>query len=122
PLRTYVLSIDGVYFGQDTTDSTGTLNPRPILPGGLPAGYAQAVERVEVSDGTSSARTAFTLTRSAGARFLTVSGSGTSLRAPVEVWGYSLTGKRRRVYLHYVDPSGRARRTTGLGRTAGQCG
>lgn len=122
PLRTYVLSIDGVYFGQDTTDANGTLAPRSILPGGLPAGHAQAVEHVGVSDGTSSAETRFTLTRHAGARFMAISGTGTTLKAPVELWGYSLSGRRRKVYLHYIDPSGHARRSIGLGRTGGQCG
>ncbi len=122
PLRTYVVSIDGVYFGQATTDARGTLKPRPILPGGLPAGYAQSVEHVEASDGSSVARTRFTLTRPAGARFLRTSGRGTGIRAPIEIWGYSRTGRRRRVYLHYVDPSGRARANTSLGRTTGQCG
>src|SRR5581483_5704842 len=57
PLRTYTLTIDGVYFGQDTSDAQGNLTPRPVLPGGLPAGYAQAIEHVQASDGISSAGT-----------------------------------------------------------------
>ena len=64
----------------------------------------------------------FTLTRPAGARFLATSGSGTSLKAPIEVWGFSLSGKRVRVYVHYVAPRGRARKTVAVGRTGGQCG
>lgn len=122
PLRTYTLTIDGVYFGQDTSDPQGRLVPRPVLPGGLPAGYAQSVEHVQASDGISSASTTFTLSRPAGGRFVAISGGGTAINAGVEVWGYSLTGRRRRVYLHLVDPSGHARRTTSLGQTGGQCG
>ncbi len=122
PNRTYVLSVDGVYFGQDTTAADGTLSPSAILPGGLPAGYAQAVDTVQASDGTSSATAEFTLTRPAGARFLATSGSGTSVKAPIEVWGFSLSGKRVRLYIHYVAPGGRSRRTATLGRASGQCG
>jgi hypothetical protein len=122
PSRTYVLSIEGVYFGQDRTNSRGALAAGPILPGGLPAGYAQAVDHVEASDGTRSASASFTLTRPPGARFLATSGSGASLKAPIEVWGFSLNGARRHVYLHYVAPSGSARSTVALGRTGGQCG
>ncbi len=123
PDRAYVVSIDGVYFGQAKTDSRGEISPRDSLrPGGLPAGVAQAVERLQASDGTRTARATFTLTRSAGARFLASSGTAQSLRAPVEVWGFSMQGTRRGVYLHYVDPSGSARTTVSLGHTRGQCG
>ncbi len=122
PSRTYVLSVDGVYFGQGTTDSHGALLPPPILPGGLPAGSAQSVDQVQASDGTNTATASFTLTRPAGVRFLQTSGSGTSLRAPIEVWGYSLGGTKRGVYLHYVGPTGHRRTTVALGHTGGQCG
>lgn len=123
PDRSYVVSIDGVYFGRARTDSAGAISPGTSLrPGGLPAGVAQAVDRLEASDGSRSARTTFTLTRRAGARFLASSGTAGSLRAPVEVWGFSLSGARRSVYLHYVEPSGGDRMTVALGRTHGQCG
>ncbi len=118
-----MISIDGVYFGQDRANAHGALIRRDSLrPGGLAAGMAQAVDRLEASDGTRTARTRFTLTRRPGARFLATSGSAHSLRAPVEVWGFALTGARRRVYLHYVNPSGRLVDTTDLGQTGGQCG
>jgi hypothetical protein len=121
PSRFYVLTIDGVYFGQASTDSNGSFSPN-VLPGGLPAGVPQAVELLEASDGSRGASTRFTLTRPAGARFLHVTGSGSSLKAPIEVWGFSPTGARRTVYLHYVTPSGSARSTVKLGQTGGQCG
>jgi hypothetical protein len=121
--RTYVISIDGVYFGQDRTNAREVLNRGTrCVPGGLPAGMAQVVERLEARDGTRTARTRFTLTRRPGARLEATVGSANSLRAPVEVWGFALTGSRHRVYLHYVNPSGQPVDTTQLGQTGGQCG
>ena len=121
--RAYVVAIDGVYFGRRRTNRHGALGSGDLLrPGGLPAGTAQVVDRLEVSDGTHTARTRFTVTRRPGARFLASSGSSSTLRAPVEVWGFALGGTRRGVYLHYAKPSGRSVETAQLGRTGGQCG
>jgi len=121
PDRSYDVAIDGVDFGQAATDPSGGFATQ-LLPGGLAAGVAQSVDRVDVTDGTVSASTRFTLTRPAGARFLATSGNPNTLRAPFEVWGFSLGGRRARVFLHYVDPSGNVRLTVPLGRTGGQCG
>src|SRR5580704_12189250 len=44
PSRTYVVTIDGVYLGQRTTDGQGNFSI-PVHPGGLPAGRAQHVDR-----------------------------------------------------------------------------
>ena len=88
PDRAYVISIDGVYFGRGRTNANGALGSDDSLrPGGLPAGTAQVVDRLEASDGTRAARTRFTVTRRPGARFLASSGSSSTLRAPVEVLG-----------------------------------
>lgn len=119
PQRTYVLTIDEVYVGRASTDSSGALASQPLPRESLPAGYAQSVEHLEASDGTSTADTSFTLTRPAGAHFGTLRGSGTSVRAPLEVWDY---GVQRPVYLHWVSPTGAVHRTALLGRTGGQCG
>src|SRR5437763_399665 len=72
--RVYDVTIDGVDFGQARTDATGQFATR-LLPGGLGAGVVQHVEHVDVTDGTASAHTHFTLTRAAGARFLATSGN-----------------------------------------------
>jgi hypothetical protein len=80
------------------------------------------VYHLEASDGTSTAGASFTITRKAGARFLASSGNPQTLRAPFEVWGFALDGRRQSVYLHYVKPSGGARTTIPIGHTGGQCG
>lgn len=119
--QTFDLTIEGVDFGQSTTDSSGAFRVSPG-PGGLPAGTAQHVEHLEVTDGTLTARTSFTLTRPSGARLLASRGTAATLRAPFEAWGFSLTGSRVPLLLHYVSPAGSLRRTVSLGRTGGQCG
>ncbi len=121
PYMNYVVTIDGVYLGQRSTDGSGSFAV-PIYPGGLPAGAAQHVEQLTVSDGTTSAASTFTLTRRAGARVLASGGSARTLPAAFQVWGFSLSGTPRAVYVHYVNPSGRLRTTTALGSTWGQCG
>jgi hypothetical protein len=121
PNRTFDVALDGVDFGRATTDGAGAFQAH-LAPGGLPAGVAQVIERLDVTDGSREASTAFTLTRPAGARFLAARGNPGTLRAPFQVWGFSLTGVGRTVYLHYVSPHGTLAATVRLGRTTGQCG
>jgi hypothetical protein len=118
--REYVVSVDGVYFGESRTRANGSFHSS-LRPGGLGAGVAQQVEQLEATDGTSLADTSFTLTRATGARFIAGSGTPGTLTAPFEVWDLS-PGARRQAYLHYVSPAGAARQTVALGMTTGQCG
>lgn len=119
--RTYVVTIDGVYLGSRTTDSTGSFTV-PLRPGGLPAGAAQHLDNLEVTDGTTSAQTSFMLTRSPGVRITNVAGGPRSLTGRFLVWGFSRTGVSLPLYLHYVGPSGNVRKTVALGTARGQCG
>jgi hypothetical protein len=119
--RSYAVSVDGVYFGESTTAARGGFRSS-LRPGGLGAGAAQSVELLEATDGVQTGDTQFTVTRPAGARFVASGGSPGTLRAPFEVWGFSLNGTRRPVFLHYVSPAGSARDTVALGDTSGQCG
>jgi hypothetical protein len=120
--RTFVVSIDGVYFGSSSTDASGSFSAGSLLPGGLLAGIAQAVDTLQASDGTMIASTKFTLTRPAGGRIQATSGNPRTLRARFQIWGFALDGVPRAVYVHWVTPSGRLRRTDQLGTTGGQCG
>jgi hypothetical protein len=121
PRRAYEVAIDGVDFGQSRTDATGAFHAR-VIPGGLPAGSAQSVDQLDVTDGSSDASATFTVTRAAGARFLASRGDPRRLRAPFQVWGFSPSGTPREIYVHYVSPSGQVPDTTDLGRAGGQCG
>ncbi len=119
--RTFVVSIDGVYLGQRTTDSTGNFSV-PLHPGGLPAGAAQHLDNLQVTDGTMSAQAAFMLTRRAGALITNTAGSSRSLTGRFLIWGFSLGGTARSIYVHYVSPAGKVRKTVVLGNTGGPCG
>ena len=121
PGRQFIVTIDWVYFGRSTTDGAGTF-VSTLRPGGLGAGVAQHVDHLVATDGSTSAAAAFTITRTAGARFLASSGNPRTLRAPFEAWGFALDGHARSVYLHYVSPAGRPRTTVLLGTASGQCG
>jgi hypothetical protein len=121
PAREFDLTDDGVDFGQAQTDAGGNFSVA-FRPGGRARGVAQHVEHLQASDGVPSAATTFTLTLRPGAAFLSRGGNPHTLKARFEVWGYSLGGARRQVYLHYVAPSGRVRKTLSLGTTGGQCG
>jgi hypothetical protein len=119
--RSYDVAIDGVDFGQSRTNQAGGF-ATSLVPGGLGAGVIQSIDQLDATDGTSSADTTFTVTRTAGARFLASGGDPHTLRAPFTVWGFALDGTVRPVYLHYVSPAGQLRMTTHLGTTGGQCG
>jgi hypothetical protein len=116
-----VVSIDGVYLGGRTTDSTGSFSV-PIHPGGLPAGAAQHLDSLQVTDGTITAQTTFMLTRSAGVQITNTAGGASSLSGQFLIWGFSLTGVARPVYVHYLTPAGRVKKTVSLGTARGQCG
>lgn len=122
PYRSYVVSIDGVYLGSSTTDGLGNLSV-PLHPGGLPAGTAQHYEFLQVTDGTTTAQTNFTVSRRAGVAILNPRGGAASiLTGRFLVWGFSLSGISRPGYLHYLAPSGKLRKTVWLGLIQGPCG
>jgi hypothetical protein len=121
PARAYVVSVDDVYYGESGTSATGAFSVT-FGPGGLGANVAQSVDNLVATDGTSTASTTFTVTRSTGARFLAKKGNPATLHAPFELWDFSSTGARQAVYLHYVEPTGSVRETVTLGRTTGECG
>jgi hypothetical protein len=116
-----VVTIDGVYLGSRTTDSTGSFSV-PLHPGGLPAGAAQHLDGLQVTDGTITAQTTFMLTRSAGVHITNTAGGANSLTGQFLVWGFSLTGVARPVFVHYLTPAGRLKKTVSLGAAGGQCG
>ncbi len=119
--RTFVVSIDGVFWGLSSTDDSGGFSS-PLVPGGLGAGIPQAVDTLQASDGSAVATAQFTLTRRAGARFLRAVGNPRTLRSRFEAWGFALDGVPRPLFLHYVSPFGHVRRTVPLGSSGGQCG
>jgi hypothetical protein len=89
----------------------------------LTATKTQRAIAVSASDGTSSARTSFTVTRPAGGSFAPTQGDPRTLKVRFSVWGFALaSGRNARAYLHWIRPNGKVRANAGLGRTRGDCG
>jgi hypothetical protein len=124
PSTSYTVMVDGVLFDQHLrqTDSQGGFSIQ-LLPGGLPAGAAQHRDKVTVDDGSGdTASTSFTLTRSPLARLTRTRKTSKGFTGRFRVWGFSLNGSVRPVYLHYVGPTRKAHRSLTLGSTTGACG
>jgi uncharacterized membrane protein len=122
PSSQFTVTVDGVLYGTKSTDSNGTFSIK-LLTGRLPAGAGQHTGKVTVDDGSGDiASTSFTLTRRALALLSGVQRSSHGETGRFKIWGFSLDGSTRRVYLHYVGPSGKVNRTVALGSTSGACG
>lgn len=90
----------------------------------LASGVTQQSHVLRVGDGTQRAPARFTVTRPAGAAFSPSQGNPKTLRARFSVWGFALGGGSvsARVWLHWVDPTGKVRTSAALGTTGGDCG
>ncbi|HMJ01500.1 MAG TPA: hypothetical protein VK506_01090 [Conexibacter sp.] len=89
----------------------------------LAAGVNQLRHALAVDDGTTRARTRFTVTRPAGADFAPKHGDPRTLRVRFTLWGFALaSGRNAQVWLHWLDASGRVRKNAPLGLTQGDCG
>ncbi|HWF71929.1 MAG TPA: hypothetical protein VG186_01215 [Solirubrobacteraceae bacterium] len=130
PSRMYQVAVDGINLGVGTTDAGGAFTAS-VIPGGLGANVVEEVHGLSATDGTSLTHTTVTVTRTTGARILAGTGTATTFRAPFQVWGFALVHDkptatlaptRLPVYVHYLSPRKRLKRTLALGSTSGQCG
>jgi hypothetical protein len=130
PQQMYQVAVDGIDFGVSTTDANGNFTAS-LRPGGLGANIVQTAYTLTASDGISTSKTVFTVTRTAGARILVTAGrTPTTLRGRFQIWGFALShgqppptyAVQRPVYVHYVGPRHGLRTTVLLGATGGQCG
>jgi hypothetical protein len=110
-------ALDG---GGGTIDGLGAMRGA-FSPPVLPTSQAQRRFRVSVTAADASAWSTFTLTRFA-AGFRPATGNPATMRVRFSVHGFALAGPEPTVYVHYVDPRGRLRKTIRLGRAQGQCG
>jgi hypothetical protein len=130
PARAYQVAVDGLDFGIGTTDAGGGFTAS-LIPGGIGANIVQVVHHLTASDGTSTSKAVFTVTRATGARILAGSGTVATFRARFQIWGFSIlqivpppysTFTPGQVYVHYVSPHKHLRTTVALGSVSGQCG
>jgi hypothetical protein len=103
-------------------DEAGTHASSFAVPA-LAPGVDQLRHTLAVDDGSTRVHTRFTVTRPAGADFAPKNGDPRTLRVRFTLWGFALaSGQNARAWLHWVDPSGEARKTAALGVTQGDCG
>jgi hypothetical protein len=104
----------------NTIDANGTMQGA-FAPPMLAGDELQRTFKVAVSSDTLTAETQFTVTR-LKANFSPSEGDPTKLRVRFSVAGFGLAAPNPDVYVHYVTPGGRLKKTVRLGKASGQCG
>ena len=111
---------DGRVIGTATADDVGAVQARFDAPR-LPTGRREAKPVLELSDGTTRARTRLPVTRFR-ASFSPSRGDPATMLVSFSVDGFGLLDAQPDVYVHYVAPDGTLRKTVHLGRARGVCG
>jgi hypothetical protein len=124
PGAPYQVTLDG----QPITGGTGKVDPAGGVTGTFVPRLADQGARIKqhtytlaVQEGSNRAVTQFTVTKFA-ADFAPASGNPKTLRVRFSVFGFGLAAAKPDVYLHYVRPTGKVRKTIRLGRAKGTCG
>ena len=121
PARSTVyVSLDGDALGTDRTNGAGMLTrsvPVPPHPGTDP----ESRHVLEITDGTHAA-TAILRATSHLATFAPTTGDPTKLKVRFSVFGMRVPSGGSTVFLHYVTPKGKLRKTVALGTPHGACG
>jgi hypothetical protein len=116
----YSVALDGTPLGDGgTTEPDGSIHGHfetPQLERTAVHAYTLAV-----TQGANTATTTFSVTRFF-ADFTPGSGNPKTLRVRFKVFGFGLVTPNPLVYLHYVRPNGKLKRTIKLGRAQGVCG
>ena len=122
PARPYTVTLDGAPLSSATTatDANGAMQGA-INPPALGAKEQERAYKVSVATDAESASTVFTVTRFL-ADFTPATRVTPTSRVRFSVYGFGLASPNPDVYLHYVRPDGRLRKTIRLGRAQGQCG
>jgi len=114
------VSLDGRNLGFAASSPEGIFRTKFDAPG-LPAGKREQVHDLVATDATNTAITRFRATQ-VFAGFSPGAGNLGTLRVRFRVNGFGLYESGARVYVHYVRPNGKARRTVYLGKARGTCG
>ena len=121
PNQPYQVTLDGQALpnGSGTTDAAGGIAgsfQTPELSGSSVHAYTLGVVQ-----GANAPTTGFSVTPFF-ADFNPGSGNPKKLRVRFKVFGFGLVDRNPNVYLHYVRPNGKLKRTIRLGRAQGACG
>ncbi|MDQ3849305.1 MAG: hypothetical protein M3296_01635, partial [Actinomycetota bacterium] len=120
PRSTVTITRQGTAIGTRPTDGDGAFVGKfPTRELRLPR--REALFRLGATDGTAVAQTSYQVTK-VFADFAPGRGNLATLRVRFAVNGFALLRARPGVFLHYVRPNGRVRRTVRLGTARGNCG
>ena len=120
PLTKVSITRDGKPLATADTDANGAFVGRVATPA-LPAGTSERLYRLSATDALNVAGTQYRGTKVAVA-YKPGAGNPRTLRVRFSVNGFGLVHTHAPVYLHYVDPDGKARRAVRLGSVRGTCG
>jgi hypothetical protein len=117
----YAVTLDGktLSTGGDTTGPDGSVAGSfevPQLDGNAVHAYT-----LTVTQGANTATTTFSVTPFL-ADFTPGSGNPKTLHVRFKIFGFGLVDPNPTVYLHYVRPNGKVKRTIRLGKAQGTCG
>jgi hypothetical protein len=120
PLSTVNVARDGKVFASAQADANGAFVGKFATPVN-PNRVRERLHELSASDMINTATTRYRSTK-IFANFKPGSGNPATLRVRFTIFGFGLRQVRSPVYLHYVSPTGRMRRTVRLGTVTGVCG
>jgi hypothetical protein len=121
PKDTVAISRDGMAFGTADTDATGAFEVKFPAPE-LPRGERERAFTLTATDAALTTAEVRYRTSKVFADFTPDAGNPKTLQVRFSISGFALLRAHPIVYLHYVSPSGRARRNVRLGVAHGTCG
>lgn len=120
PLSTVNVARNDRVFASTQADVNGAFIGKfetPVMPDNV----RERLYRLSATDMLNTAAVTYRATK-IFANFRPSSGNPATLRVRFTINGFGLVRRRASVYLHYVAPDGKERRTIRLGRAAGVCG
>ena len=114
------IALDGSELGLAQANEQGIFRNKIVAPS-VPAGAREREYDLIASDGINTAIKHFRATE-VFAGFSPSKGRIGTLRVRFRVFGFGLYKSDAKVYVHYVRPSGKVRRTVYLGKARGKCG
>lgn len=118
---TVAIARDGMAFGTAETDAAGAFQVKFPAPE-LPRGKREQVFTLTATDAALNTAEVRYRTSKVFADFTPDSGNPKTLQVRFSVSGFGLLRAHPTIYLHYVSPSGKVRRSVRLGTAHGTCG
>ncbi len=120
PLSTINVARNGKVFASATADANGAFVGKFATPV-TPDEVRERLYQLSATDTLNSAATSYRSTK-IFANFRPDSGNPATLRVRFTINGFGLVRRRAPIYVHYVSPKGRERRSVRLGTASGVCG